>query len=202
MTLKMKLLLVMGLQIAAPVFALAPHAVKPKAPIYSCPQKWLTQKDCRFSDQKLTVEVWRDKILAHDVRFRDTITIPYAGKSIEWRSVRLRNFGKRRLIEIELWAKPDSLTGIQTRKWLVYEWQNGRLKIDLNKSVQKRTQLANGQYRYDPVLRFGLISKIQTHKVGYMVQLRNHHRVRRWRVIKTHKIVWYCDRNVGTLGRF
>ena len=122
----------------------------------TCSRKWLNSKDCRFRDKALHVQVWQDKISANDVQNRDMATIPYAGKQVEWRDVRLREIGARRFIEIELWSAPDAQTGIQTRKWLFYEWRNGRLKKELDVSVQKRKHLADGKYLYDPALKRGL----------------------------------------------
>ncbi len=140
----------------------------------TCPRKWLNSKDCRFRDKSFHVQVWQDKISANDVRNRDMVTLPYVGKQVEWRQVRLRKIAARRFIEIELWSAPDAQTGIQAKKWLFYEWRSGRLRKELDVSLQKRKQLADGQYLYDPALKRSL------------------------ELDKT-KIIWRCGQQAGVL---
>ena len=169
--------------------ALPVHKIKRKAvPTYPirhhlfiCPQKWMALKDCRFYDHGLTVEVWQNEILVRDIRHRDTIKLPEAGSSVQWSFVRLRSFGQRRLIEIQFWAKPDAVTGIQTQKWVVYEWHNGHLKKDLELNLQRRKRLADGRLLSDPPVP---------------------HSLSRGQVGIIRKIVWHCGRRYGSLGAF
>ncbi len=116
----------------------------------NCSRKWLQEKDCQLRERSFRLQVWQDKVLANDGRSRDTVTLPYAGDLVTWRRVRLISFGVRRFIEINLWATPDPQTGIQSRKWLLYEWRKGQLIKDLDVPVQNRKQLAAGQFLYDP----------------------------------------------------
>ncbi len=156
---------------------------------FICAEKWRALKDCRFYDHGFNVEVWQNEILVHDVRHRDTITLPDAGPKVQWSFVRLRTFGKRRLIEIQLWAAPDKTTGIQTQKWFVYEWRNGHLKQDLELSLQKRKQLASGKFLVDPPVPHGLSAQVKHLKIASRIEV-------------VRKIVWHCGRQRGNLGVF
>lgn len=111
-----------------------------------CSKRELELKNCKIQRAKLTISIWREKISSYDGVHRQLIDFPVVQDKSIWEVARLRPFGNRLFLELVLMTEADA-SGIQTKKWFVYEIEKSKLVHKLEKSLYKRLVVAtaNGE---------------------------------------------------------
>lgn len=127
----------------------------------TCAKRALENKDCHLSAGKLTVHLFKDKIIVSDDIHRGLSDLPYTGQNVTWHAARLRQLAKRPILELELWSPPSGEIGVESLGWYVYEIKSGEPSLRIDHVVQKRRLISTEpkKYKYDQSKDHGLSVK-------------------------------------------
>lgn len=106
-----------------------------------CNQTELSLKDCALSDGNYKIHFFGSKLILNDGTWRAIAKIPLEGKMINWKSIKVKNIKKRKLIEMYLWSDPIGEAQVQSLHWFILQLRGVQYTIIVDKVVQKKTIL-------------------------------------------------------------
>ncbi|MCB0343005.1 MAG: hypothetical protein H6626_09840 [Pseudobdellovibrionaceae bacterium] len=121
-----------------------------------CDPHELSTKNCHIQMGTYQLHVREKKIHINNGTWRAVENMPDLGEKVEWAGVQLRKMGQRSFVEVQAWDTPSNEASISSLHWMVFELQGVKWLQKLDKIVQKRRKLQDGQYSYDKKSDFGL----------------------------------------------
>src|SRR5690606_37036905 len=86
-----------------------------------CSTKELRHKDCHLRLGAQFIQIWKDKIIAHDKVHRSLRPLPASGDSVQWESLRIVTKLKRNFLEFYYWSAPETQGEISSLNWVLFE---------------------------------------------------------------------------------
>ncbi|MCB0407535.1 MAG: hypothetical protein KDD34_04970 [Bdellovibrionales bacterium] len=148
--------------------------------VSQCSKNELQRKDCllhmnnssyRFNHNHLSIvtKTWK---AVHD--------LPLSGESLDWESVRVFDLMGRRFYEFKIWGDFETEAKIQSLHWFLVELEGTKATLKLDKIIQKRRPILNGE---------GTVTD------RYLKDKQEKHQV----VAKNKKIIWLMGSDKGEL---